>query len=242
MGEPVLELLDVRKSFGNLVAVDGISLDVAESSILGLAGPNGAGKSTLFNVITHVPFGPDSGRIRLAGRPLEHLPAHRICKLGLTRTFQSEAMFSSLNVRDNVRLAALHGSKRISRSEVASAVSDAIAFVALEGMESARETELSVLDRKRLMIATALVSNPKILLLDEPVAGLNEEEQHEIARVITKLRDRGLTLVVVEHVLPLLRAIADQLVILTEGKILTSGKPADVLRDPRVIQAYTGAG
>jgi branched-chain amino acid transport system ATP-binding protein len=241
MAEPVLELHEVRKSFGNLVAVDGVSLEVPEGAIVGLAGPNGAGKSTLFNVVTQVPFGPDSGRIRLDGREIQRLPAHRICKLGLARTFQSETMFSSLSAADNVRLAAMHGPRRLKRGALAQAVAAAMSLCGLEGREHGRENELSVFERKRLMIATAVVNRPRVLLLDEPVAGLNDEEQHEIGRLIAKVRDNGSTLVVVEHVLPLLRALADRLVILTEGRILTSGDPATVLSDPRVVSAYTGS-
>lgn len=242
MTSPVLEVTGLRKSFGRLAAVDGLDLTVGRGEILGIAGPNGAGKSTLINLITHVPFGPDSGEIRLEGRSLKGASARAICRRGLVRTFQSESVFDTLSAYDNVRLAASYGRRgRVPRVRIPSIVEAAYEAVGFTDPGSVQAQHLPPIDKKKLMIASALATHPVLLCLDEPASGLIEPEQRELEQVMLRIRDSGVAILVVEHVLPLLRHVADRLVIMATGRQLAEGSPDQVLTDPRVVDAYIGA-
>ncbi|MFF4414393.1 ABC transporter ATP-binding protein [Streptosporangium sp. NPDC001559] len=233
-------LLSVRRAcrtFGNYRAVHDVTFDLTEGETLGIAGPNGAGKSTLFNLITGVPFNASSGRIEYEGRRIERLPAHRIARLGLRRTFQADQVFPELTVFENVRLAAhyLNG-----RRDARSAAFHALERVGLLPSAHLRGGDLSVLAKKKLMIAGALAGEPKVLMLDEPAGGLDTDDQDDLATLVETLNADGTTFVIIEHVLSLLRRVADRMIVMVAGEILVVGGPDEVLSDPRVIDAYLG--
>lgn len=239
---PLLELRGVSRQFGGFLAVDDVTLAVHPGDILGMAGPNGAGKSTLFNLVSGVPFGPSSGEVHFAGRRIDRLSAARISRLGLRRTFQSEQLFPSLSVLDNVLVAAAYlGPRRPfrGRQQHAEAVG-ALETVGIEPHSRALAGDVPLLVKKKLMIASALVAGPQLLMLDEPAGGLNTEDQVELIALLGRLHAQGLTLLIIEHVLSLLRELADRMVVLASGSVLVEGSPRDVLTDPRVLDAYLG--
>ncbi|MCE0768085.1 ABC transporter ATP-binding protein [Pseudonocardia kujensis] len=235
----------MSKSFGKLAAVSDVSLDVARGEVFGLAGPNGAGKTTLFNVLTGIPFGPDSGEVLLDGRDLARRPGWYIARAGLARTFQTEAVFDDLSVLDNVRLcasrSALGAGRRRDRPSAEETAREALATVGIRD-PYAGAGSLSLVDRKRLMIATAIVGRPRVLLLDEPAAGLEPQDQDDLVDLLTRINTDGTTLLLVEHVLRVLRELSDRMAVLDAGRVLTVGEPEAVLSDPRVVQAYLGPG
>jgi branched-chain amino acid transport system ATP-binding protein len=240
MSTPLLDVSSVSKRFGAFVAVDGVSFSVSEGEVLGVAGPNGSGKSTLFNLLTALPYRADGGEIRFRGESIVGLAPFRIARKGLARTFQKDTEFRSLGVRDNV-LIGTYCCGAMDRSDRARAIEGALDQV---GFESDRRTrvagDLSVFDKKRMMIATALVGKPKLLLLDEPASGLTKPEIEQLRCLIVALSQTGLTIVVIEHVLTLLVAVAQRLIVLNEGRVLSQGEPTKVVRDERVISAYLG--
>jgi branched-chain amino acid transport system ATP-binding protein len=234
----VLEVEKVVKHFGAVRAVDGISFSVEEGEIFGIAGPNGSGKSTLFNIVTGVPFSAQEGIIRFKGAQIERLAPHRICRLGLVRTFQRDAVFPSLTVRENVRLAIVNGARaRPTRDRI-----DAVLTAC--GLRAERFNlqagGISVFEKKKLTIATALAAEPSLILLDEPASGLTPPEVAELAALIRSLQRRGLTVLVIEHVLSLLFEVCARLMVLDQGIAIVTGSPNDVMRDPRVVEAYLG--
>lgn len=237
--ERLLEIEGVSKIFGRLAALNEISFYVETGEILGIAGPNGAGKTTLYDVITGIPYGPDRGVIKLDGRPIMNRTPNAICKLGAMRTFQTEVAFNSLTVLDNV-LVASHYVKGGGRAAVRQRTKEALQLVGLEGDSSRLAGELPVLGKKKLMIASALASDPRLLMLDEPASALNEEEQHELAGVIRRANAAGITIMVIEHVLPFLIGIVGRLMVLDNGSCLRIGQPDEVMADERVILAYAG--
>ncbi len=233
---PLLAVRGVSKSFGRLRAVDGLDLDVRSGEILGIAGPNGAGKSTLFNILTRVPFGADAGTVEFDGRSITSASPRTIVRAGLVRTFQTEAAFDTLSAWDNVRVAARYGGG----DERTSTIVTLLDRVGLGHRRHEVARDLPLFAKKRLMIATALTTTPRLLLLDEPASGLNDHEQAELVDLIRGIHASGVTIVVIEHVLPLLHALAGRLVVMAAGRHLAEGPPAEVLRDDRVIEAYVG--
>jgi branched-chain amino acid transport system ATP-binding protein len=234
---PLLLISQASKVFGGFRAVDNVTIRVDEGEILGIAGPNGAGKSTLFNLVSGVPFGPDSGTIHFGQQRIDRLPAHSISRLGLRRTFQAEQLFPKLTVRDNVALSAQY----LGSGPSASADTDnALERVGLVGHASVMAGDIPLLAKKKLMIASALVANPRLLMLDEPAGGLNTEDQAELVRLLGELQKQGLTLIIIEHVLSVLRQLAQRMIILSSGSLLAEGTPNGVLSDPLVLEAYLG--
>lgn len=231
----------LTKSFGGLRAVDGISFAAEAGEIVGIAGPNGSGKSTLFNIITNVPIRADSGRVIFDGQELQHLSGYQICRRGIARTFQRESVFPCLSAVDNVLTAVEYsGAKKrfkdnVKRSEAAL---DAAEFPAT--MHNHLAGSLPVFHRKLVMIASALALQPSLLLLDEPASGLTQPEIKRMQAVIENLRARGMTILLIEHVLSLLSALSDKLIVLDQGKLLAEGRPETVIADPRVVEAYLG--
>lgn len=237
----MLSVREVGKQFGELKAVSNVSFDVAEGEVLGMAGPNGAGKSTLFNLLTGVPFSPDSGEVLLNGTKISGWSARRICHAGLARTFQTEAIFGSLTVAENVRVSATYAKPGLPRRPPRGRIDELLATVGLGGASSRLAGELSIFDKKRLMIANCLAGDPKLLLLDEPASGLNPDDQRLLIELIRTVHSLGITLIVIEHVLSVLRAVADRILVLSGGEVLIDGDPDTVLSAPEVIEAYLGS-
>ena len=233
----VLEVGEVTKSFGSLTAVDRVSFAVETGQIYGIAGPNGAGKSSLFNLIAGVPYGPDRGTISFLGRQIQGLPGHSICRLGIARTFQKEVAFDSLTVEQNVAVAAGYGGGAGEPHEVVDRTLD---FVDLGRRRSHSARYLPLFAKKRLMLACALATMPTLLLLDEPASGLNRMEIKEIEAFIREINRAGITIVLIEHVLPLLMAVSSRVMIMNYGQRLAEGSPAEIVADERVIEAYLG--
>ena len=244
MERRLLDVQHVRKSFGGFTAVDDISFGVDEGEVLGIAGPNGAGKSTLFNLITGVPFGPNGGRIEYAGRRVDSLAAHRVSRLGLRRTFQAEQVFETLSVNDNVQVAAryLSPGAAFSPRTVRREADRVLNLVELAQYRDERSADLPLFAKKQLMIASALVGAPQLLMLDEPAGGLDVDDQNRLLTLLRRLNNSGLTLIVIEHVLSVLRDIAGRMLMISAGTLLVEGSPAVVLADPRVLEAYLGEG
>jgi branched-chain amino acid transport system ATP-binding protein len=238
---PLLTISGASKSFGAIRAVRDVSLSVEEGQILGIAGPNGSGKTTLFNIITKTPFGPDSGRVVFDGIDLSGLQAHEIARHGMVRTFQRESVFSTLSVIDDV-LVSVENSGRPGRLaaniDTAEWALDLAGFPA--NMHNSTASSLPIFLRKLVMIASALALRPKVLLLDEPASGLTPHEIARIQTLIFKLKSLGITIFVIEHVLPLLTSVSDRLAVLDYGTLVAYGLPAEVIANPHVIEAYLG--
>ncbi len=239
--EPILVVSDIRKSFGALRAVDGVSLELRRGEILGVAGPNGSGKSTLFNAITRVPFSADSGVVLLEGRPIHDMPPHRIAREGLARTFQRESVFPSLSAIDNVLTAIEHSSRRGAFDRNVALAEHALDLAGFPAtLHNWRAGDLPIFLRKLVMIGAAMALDPKVLLLDEPASSLTPEEIDRIRLLILKLRGHGVSILLIEHVLPLLSGVSDRLMVMDQGQVIALGEPEAVIRDPRVVEAYLG--
>jgi ABC-type branched-subunit amino acid transport system ATPase component len=230
----------VSKSFGSLRAVHDVSFDVREGEIFGIAGPNGAGKTTLFNLITAIPFRADAGTITFDGQAITKLPPHKIFKAGVARTFQKESVFDTLTVAENLRVAAAFFGGWSARASRTADVGAALEVTGLAELADRRAATLPPYAKKRLMIASALVTRPRILMLDEPGAGLNAIELDQIKELVTNLNRQGLTVIVIEHVLALLFGISHRLMIMDYGEKIAQGAPAEVARNDAVIEAYLG--
>ena len=237
---PVLETRGLGRRFGGLQAVSDVSFSVPAGQVLGVIGPNGAGKSTFINLVTgHTK--PTEGRVLIDGKDLTGARPWVIAQAGVARTFQIVKPFRGMSVRENVAVGILYGSNGTNvMSKALKAAEEVLEEVGMAGLGDRPPGELSVADARRLEFAKALALRPRLLLLDEVMAGLRHTEIEPSLELIRKLKARGITIIVVEHVMKAILAVSDQVLVLSQGKILTSGDPQEVLRDPRVIEAYLG--
>jgi branched-chain amino acid transport system ATP-binding protein len=234
----ILECRDIVKQFGGLVAVDSVTFDVNAGEIFGLIGPNGAGKTTLFRVISGV-YPATSGTVIFKGKKIGGLPPHAICRLGVVSTHQIVRPFPNMTVRDNVRVGAEFGRRGDGKS-AASRVLDVLEFCGLTAQADKLAKNLTLAGRKRLEIARALSTSPELVLLDEVIAGLNPTETAQTMDLIRQVRNRGITVVMVEHVMKAIMGVSDRIMVLDYGDKIAEGSPSEIARNDKVIQAYLG--
>jgi branched-chain amino acid transport system ATP-binding protein len=236
----IIDVQGLKKKFGGLTATANINFNVEQGEIVGLIGPNGAGKTTLFNLISGA-ITPDSGVITFKGKNIAGLKPYRICREGIARTFQSVKIFTKMSVFNHILVGYLFGDHKnkasgSSKEEVAKILD----FVGLSGMSESRAGDLTLSNQKRLEVARALATQPELLLLDEVMAGLNQTEVAETMELVRKIREKGITVIMIEHVMKAIMEICDRVIVLHHGEKLAEGKPEDITRNKSVIEVYLG--
>ena len=233
----LLEARDIEMAFGAFRAVDGANLEVAEGEIVGLIGPNGAGKSTFFNCLAGDAT-PTAGTIRFAGRDVTRAAAEEHARLGMARSFQVPVTFEDMSVADNVMVGAFL--RHPHRKDARRAAADVLAFTGLASLAETRAGSLGTPGRKRLEIARALATEPRLLLLDEALAGLTPAETRLAIDLVRKISERGITIVIVEHVMEVILSLTERAVVFHQGRVIAAGAPREVVEDPAVVAAYLG--
>lgn len=250
---PMLDCQQVERRFGGLVALTGVDMQIRRGEIFGLVGPNGSGKTTLTNAITGF-YPPQKGRIVLDGRDITGMAPHAVARLGVARTFQNLALFNGMTVLDNILLGRhVHMRPSVLRTALYTllarndeirhriAVEEVIDFLQLQGVRDELVDVIPIGLKKRVELARALVAEPSFLILDEPMAGMNQEEKEYMARFVLDARaERGVTVLLIEHHMDIITGICDRMLVLSYGQVIDTGVPREVIKDPRVIKAYLG--
>lgn len=236
----ILECRNVTKNFGGLVAISKIDLSVEQGKITGLIGPNGAGKTTLFNLISGaIPL--KSGTIHFKSKRINGLKPHQICEQGLARTFQSAKVFGTMSVLSNVMLSSLFGSlPHLSQADAGRVTAECLEFVGLSDMKETLAKDLTIVNQKRLEVARALATRPQLLMLDEVMAGLNPTEIAQAMEIIKKLQSKGITILIIEHVMTAIMNVCDRIVVLHHGEKIAEGTPQEISANQTVIDIYLG--
>ena len=237
-GPVLLETRGITKRFGGLTAVRDVDLTLHEGEVLGLIGPNGAGKTTLFNLLSGQ-LHPDAGRIRMLGREIQHLPAHRTCRLGLARTFQVPRPFLAMTVLESVLVGAQFG-RRVAGTSPMQTATESLSLTRLGSRRDAPVHSLNLAERKRLDLARAIATRPRVMLVDEVAAGLNPSEVRETVGFLKEVHASGIGIIYVEHVMEAVLDISHRIQVLDQGATIAVGTPEEVTRNPAVVEAYLG--
>jgi branched-chain amino acid transport system ATP-binding protein len=237
---PILEGKEVTKYFGGLAAVSNVDFHVNSGEVLGLIGPNGAGKSTLFNLISAA-LTPNPGTILFKGVDITGIKPHKICKMGLARTFQNVKIFSNLSVLENVLLGSFFGAKaRVSTKDAIKDATDILEFVGLSAVIASPASDLTLSHQKRLEVARAMATQPEILLLDEMMEGLNSVEVSKAMDLVGRIREKGITVIMIEHVMKAIMNVCDRIMVLHHGEKIADGTPQEIVKSKQVMKVYLG--
>ncbi len=235
----ILQVKQINKRFGGLQALADVTFNLPTGQIMGLIGPNGAGKTTLFNVINGV-YAPDSGQVLFRDRDITGLPPYEVARRGMARTYQVVRPLTELTVRENVMVGACFGRETQTKNEAAARADEVLALVGLADRAEQLSGSLNVAQKKRLELARAVAANPYLLLLDEVLAGLNPSEITGMLETIRTIRDQGITILMIEHVMQAVMNVSERVIVLDYGSLIAAGEPHEVVKDPLVIEAYLG--